>query len=187
MVNGYVDVALAKPDKNGKTRYSFKVKNDDNWYSCGLDNPNIKKGDKIEFAYEASGSWNNVTPGSVKITQSGPEIVEAKKGFGGFARRGPAPGAAEKEKYWEDKALRDVDTQKRIQLQASRNSAIEVADLMLRNGAIKLPDAVAKRHDVIAALIFEWVDKFEKQVNERDVPATSDEKTSEADADEDWE
>ena len=185
MANGYVDVAVAKPDKNGKTRYSFKVKNDDKWYSCGLDNPQIKKGDKIEFDFDTNGDWHNVTPGSVKITQSGPEIVEAKKGFGGFARRGPSPGAAEKEKYWEDKAIRDVDTQKRIQLQASRNSAIEVADLMLRNGAIKLPDALAKRHDIIAALIFEWVDRFEKQVNERDVPVVAEIETTESTGD--WE
>jgi hypothetical protein len=170
-MKGYVEVMVGKPDKNGDKRFSFKIKNDEAWYSCGLTDPRIKKGDQIEFDFEQNGNWNNVNVDSVKILRAGPEIVEAKAGFrstGGYkAKSDPA-----KDTYWKDRELRDVSTQARIQLQASRNAAIEVAELMLTAGAIKLPDAIAKRHDVIAALIGEWTERFQNETSSVGTNAT---------------
>lgn len=161
MSKGIVDVIVGKDDRNGAKRYSFKVKNDDNWYGCGLYNPQIKKGDSIEFEYEASGQWNNVAEGSVKVTRSGPEIVEAKKGWGSF--KGKADPA--KDVYWKAREERDVSTQARIQLQASRNSALTAVSLLLGAGAVKLPEKQAAKHDAIAALVAEWVERFQNETN----------------------
>lgn len=164
-MKGYVDVVFSKAQGQGK-RYAFKIKNDDIWYSCGFKDPKIKKGDQIEFEFEQNGDFYNVSVEAIKILRSGPEVVEARRGFPKSVGSG-----AEKDTYWRDREARDIDTQKRIQLQASRNSAIALASVMLQSGAVKLPEAVAKRHEVVAALVQEWTEKFQEQVNGTDKPA----------------
>lgn len=80
-------------------------------------------------------------------------------GHGG-GQRPPAQrggGNDPKDKYWEDKAARDVQVQASIQWQASRNSAIALVDMLLKNGLVGgLPKEKAKQADAIVALVDEY-------------------------------
>lgn len=131
-------------------------------------------GHLIEFDYNTNAKgYNDVVSGTVVVLKADAEVVEASKPktFRSFGRKTFTPEGASKEKYWEDKAVRDIDTQKRIQKQASRNSAIEMASMFLAAGAIKLPENPGKRYEIIAALVQEWIDKFEAQIDGKEEPS----------------
>lgn len=144
--------ALGKRDWNGKTLYSIKV--DDEWYGTGTDNPKLDRGDLIEFNYTENGKYKNADVKTISVLRKGTEVFKASTknvAFGG------------KDDYWKKREERDVITQQVIQLQSSRNSAIALADVLLKNGAVKLPEAQAKKMDVVVALVKELTGNFEAE------------------------
>lgn len=145
--------AISQKEFNGKTMYSFKV--DEDWFGCGPDNPKLDKGDLIEFDYTENGRWKNVAVKTISVLRKGSEVFKAS------TRKVSVGGA--RDEYWVKKEERDVVTQKVIQLQSSRNSAIALADVLLKNNAIKLPEAQAKRMDVVVALVKDLTALFEAE------------------------
>lgn len=80
-------------------------------------------------------------------------------------QRQAAGGPAGKDDYWARKEERDVDVQKAIQYQASRNAAIAALDSMLTVEAVKLPAKQADKYDAYLALLEELTDHFNKQTS----------------------
>jgi hypothetical protein len=72
---------------------------------------------------------------------------------------------AGKDQYWADKEKRDIITQKAIQLQASRNSAIAVLGVLLSNGAVALPTAKAKQYDAVMDMLAEITERFQEETS----------------------
>jgi hypothetical protein len=65
-----------------------------------------------------------------------------------------------KDDYWKRREERDLETQKRIQLQSARNSAIAAAEVIVNTGAIKLPAQQNKKYDSVLSLIDEITAKY---------------------------
>jgi len=84
-------------------------------------------------------------------------------GQGNAQARGGAPagrsasaagsGGASKDDYWKKREERDVEVQKAIQFQASRNAAIAAVGVLLTNGAVSLPTKKAEQMDAVLELI----------------------------------
>lgn len=92
-----------------------------------------------------------------------------QQGNGGYQQRpqqqqapsqGGAPASSGKDKYWEDKEKRDIITQRAIQLQACRNSAIAAIDSMLKAEVVKLPAKQAEKYDAYLALLAKLTGDF---------------------------
>jgi len=157
--------ALGSKPYGSKTMYSFKV--DEDWYGCGSDDPKVSKGDLIEFDFTENGRWKNVDVKSISVLRHGTEVIKTSS-------RKMAIGGA-RDDYWNRKEERDIITQSVIQLQSSRNSAIALADLILKNNAVKLPEAQAKRMDVVVALVSDLTSKFEEEATAKRSGTTSEE------------
>lgn len=84
------------------------------------------------------------------------------QGGSGRPAAGGGPGAG-KDTYWADKEKRDIITQKAIQFQASRNSAIAALDVLLKVEAVKLPAKQADKYDAALALLDELTARFQEQ------------------------
>lgn len=147
-MQGRVTFVNEKP-WNGKTLYSFKLANDEALYMCGTDKPSIAKGDFIEFDAELNPRGQSlVKTKSIKKKES--EVVTPSSGAG-------------REAYWQDKAKSDDTRQSKIEWQAARNSAIAAADVILKNGALKLPAKENAKYDAVMALIGDLTSVFFEQ------------------------
>ena len=109
-------------------RQSFLM-DDDNWYGLGHNHKDAQDGDQAMFDWESNGKYKNVVKGSCKI----------KKGTGS-AGGGSAGKSdyANKNKYWEDKEARDIDTQKKISYAGALNTATAMATSMIAADLLKL-------------------------------------------------
>lgn len=74
-------------------------------------------------------------------------------------------GGDGKDDYWRRKEERDVEVQRAIQYQSSRNAAIAAFDVLLKAEAVKLPAKQADKYDAALALIEELTDHFNHQVD----------------------
>lgn len=74
-------------------------------------------------------------------------------------------GGMSKDDYWSRKEERDLEVQKAIQYQASRNAAIAVLDVMLKAGAVKLPSKQADQYDAVLAVVDEITAHFNTQTS----------------------
>ena len=76
---------------------------------------------------------------------------------GGQQQRAPAPrqaaGGDGKDAYWDNKAKTDKLTQRAIQHQSARNSAIAFMDVLFKNEAVKLPAKQADKMDAALSLL----------------------------------
>jgi hypothetical protein len=159
--------------------YSAKA-NDGSWYSFGKHSP-PPEGTLATLEYEMKGEYKNVK--SYTIAQAGAPQTAAN--VGQIAKN----AQVSKDDYWTRREERDAETQKRIQLQASRNSAIALVSAMLQNGIVKLP-AEAKREAFVQELLARYTQQFQDETNGKNVE-TNDGKQAEyikpTDADEgDW-
>ena len=147
--------ALGSRDWNGKTLHSFRV--DDDWYGCGEDKPGVDKGDLIEFEPKRLNNGRFVVDvKNINVLRKAASPAVSRGGRGNF-------GGGARDEYWQKREERDVITQQIIQLQSSRNSAIALADVLLKNNAVKLPEAQAKKMDVVVALVKELTGLFEAE------------------------
>lgn len=78
-------------------------------------------------------------------------------------QRAPQGGAGGKDDYWARKEERDVEVQKAIQYQASRNAAIATLDILLKAEAVKLPAKQADKYDAALALLDTLTERFNEQ------------------------
>lgn len=151
LYEGYLDRIFSKPYQ-GKMLYSFKIRDNDTYFRLGEKQLKCKEGSKIKF--EAN-EKNGVNPDDV--------VVEAVT-----SQTEQAPRATtNKESYWDAKEARDIETGKIIQYQAARNSAISVADLILKNDGLALPSDTPKKYQVIMDLVNSLTVRFFDEAQER--------------------
>ena len=146
-VKGVIQKVNSK-DFNGKKIWSIKV--NDTWYGAGYNQPKVNEGENVEFETTQRGQYWNV---------DGPINVLAA------SSASPATGGA-KADGWAAKQAADEARQKIIQIQSSRNSAIEVVKIIVQAGALKLPTKQADQVDVILALVDELTDKYNKDTSD---------------------
>ena len=120
------------------TYHSFCV--DDTWFRTGKVDVNVDKGYKVKFNYETDSYGNQVDVASLKFKEGEAPPPQPKKAWGG-KKGGGASDYAKKEKYWQDKELRDIDNQKRISFNAAMNTAINFIQLAITNDCVKVPSA----------------------------------------------
>jgi hypothetical protein len=189
LIKGVVQKILVNP-QYGLT--SFTIKGQDGFYSLGKDKPTFKEGDAIQFETNPVGRYTyakDIAPWADGGTTSGEPVSRVAsaassgsyaqgnswKGRGG-SQRGSSDAAA-KEAYWRAKEERDLakegeyaNTQKRIEVQAARNAAIETAGLMWQHNL--LPKGVDKikqqdKYDAFMALVEELTDSYLKSTASR--------------------
>jgi len=127
------------------------------------------------------GGGNQVSGSRSQGGQGYGQRQQSNGGSGGYGgqRQGGRPGAGQggtqrssggagagKDQYWADKEKRDVETQKAIQLQSSRNSAIALLGVLLSNGAVALPTTKGKAYDAALGLLDELTEKFQNETND---------------------
>lgn len=152
LAQGVVKDVIAKPWKD-KTLYSFKL-SDGNYYSTGVKSP-PSTGSSIKFEYSTnSRGYKDVIGTSIVNWQSAG--VHDVAVAGNVAR---SKGLT-KDDYWEQKAQRDVETQKRIEIQSCRNSAIAFIAATVAAGAVKLPAKESDKLGVLEEFLTKYTNKY---------------------------
>lgn len=160
-VQGIVEEIQSSPAGRG-TAYRIKVQGA--FYGCGFQPPSCAQGDNVSFNVEQRGKYMNVA-GPIQVLAQGQVPPQAQQ------EPSPQPQPASRaqsgrEKYWEDKEKRDVQTQKAIRYQSSRNAAIEIVTSALENDALSLGQKKAEKLDNLLAIVNEITDVFEKDVQD---------------------
>src|SRR3990167_8821426 len=167
------ETVKGKVDRVHKGQKAYSALIDEVWYGCGFEEPtNFKQGDTVQFVVRRAPGRNgkdflnmelstlevlDVAPvGTMKPAKDVGEKVPWKVGAKSSA-------AAEKNKYFEEKSVRDLVTQKEIRLQASRNTATAFVDVLLKAGALKLPAKDANKVGVIEAALAHYTELFYNQ------------------------
>lgn len=133
---GFVEAVSAKnKTKAGKSLrsplYSFKV--GDDWFGCGFDNPNIEKGDTIEFSF-TEGDYGKEADVSSISKKSNAEVKQAATSkSAGVSVAG--------------------DRQTSIVYQSQHRDAVEFIKFAVEQGAIQLPAKKADKYDVLLNLV----------------------------------
>jgi hypothetical protein len=155
---------------------SFTLKGQDGFFSLGDKKPTFTEGESIQFDTQPKGKYTyaiNIAPWTDGGTVSSAPVASVAngasngwKGRGGF-QRGGSGGANEKDEYWRRKEERDLAkegdyaaTQKRIEIQAARNAAIETARTMWQFDITPKPKKVGDHYDAFLALVEELTDKY---------------------------
>lgn len=132
------------------TAWSFTLRGDRTFYRLGNKKPAFSEGDSIQFEVEMKGQnayargvsqWSsgNVEQGTPVATISAPRTADD---------------------FWRRKEQRDIETQKRIELQSCRNSAIEMVALIVKAEALKLPAKAQDKAPVIEELVQHYTQFF---------------------------
>lgn len=129
----------------GQMLYSFKLANDEALYVCGTTKPNVVKGDFVTFEAKENKRGQMAVNMSSIVRKEG-EVLS------------PSDGA--KPQGWAKSGFNDDKRQRTIEWQAARNSAIAAAQVILSNGAIKLPAKESGKYDAVMALIADLTKQF---------------------------
>ena len=142
--------------KRGKSKvYDFKV--GDNWYKAGFTDPQLNKGDNIEFEYTETKYGNEIDVASIT------EVKEEKKAKTPVAASTPVKAVGNKNDYWEERAVKDDDRQVLITFQASRNAAIAIVTSALQANTVALPKVQNKQLDAVLSLVNEITVRYFKE------------------------
>jgi hypothetical protein len=134
--------------------WSFTLRGDRTFYRLGNKKPFFSEGDSIQFDVEMKGQ-NAYARGASKW--EGGEVVSSAPAAA-VARSAGGPRNADD--YWRAKEVRDIETQKRIELQSCRNSAIALVAELLKVEAVKLPAKQADKVPVIEELVTHYTKFF---------------------------
>jgi hypothetical protein len=154
-------------EKWGKKLWSFTLNGEDGFFGCGISDPKVKKGDTIEFDYEIVNGRASVVVDSINLLSSAPsDRADSYGGSGGQPGKANGGGGGNAQ-YWEDKTKRDIENDDyrrandiRIQYQSARNAAITVTDLLVKAGAIIIPEKKGSGYDVIMGKIEDLTNEF---------------------------
>lgn len=159
-VRGVVGRINKRETTTGKTAYSFALKGQDGWYSAGFNAPQFAEGSSIQFEFEQNGNFRNAK-NIVPWTSDGEQVAPPVKSFVNKAGGRSFGGKSEEEKaYWSNRDAKEVVTQRRIEIQAARNAAIETVKVLATLDAVKMPTKQADKYDVAMALIDEITSKY---------------------------
>ncbi len=124
-------------------RQSFLM-DDDTWYGLAFDKKDAQDGDQAKFDWESNGKYKNVIKGSCKIKKGTGAAAAAAKGKSDYAER---------QAYWADKELRDIDTQKKISFAGALNTATAMATCMIAADFLKLGGKKADAWNAFEAFV----------------------------------
>lgn len=138
------------------------------WFGCGFNGVPCKQGDTVEFPYEVRGKFKNANVAQMVILDGGgggnnngqqqqSQSYNNNNNGGGYQRsqRSAPNNSGGKDEYWKNREKKDNTTQKAIQFQAARNSAIAVASSLIAAGQLELGDGGRnKKNPVDVALDF---------------------------------
>lgn len=140
-------------DIKGRTYFSFNLVDVDDFFRCGTNDPNVKKGDMITFKYDIDPKWGNqVDVKSVEVVDKAPEQKAAP------AAKKNAGTAVGRDDYWANKEAADVDRQKIISLQAATNIATNIVTAALQADVLPLPTKKAEKFDALLAMVEQVAD-----------------------------
>ena len=151
-MKGVVGRIYSKEFQDGNTAWSFTLRGDRAFYRLGSKKPHFSEGDSIQFDVEMKGAnayARNATP------WTGGEVSQAQPAA---AVAAASPRTADD--FWRRKEQRDVETQKRIELQSCRNSALELVKLLVSTEALKLPAKQADKVPVVEELVKHYTKYF---------------------------
>lgn len=186
-VQGVVERIAKKQTQNGGTITNIQVNGE--WYGMGFAKVNFGQGAEIEFDISWNGNYANVDGDTLNILspgqRGGGNGGGQRNGGGGYGgqrngnggggnyggqrgggqqqRSAPprqAAGGDSKDEYWKKKEKTDKLTQRVIQHQSARNSAIAFLDVLFKNEAVKLPAKQSDKFDAALALLDELTAKF---------------------------
>lgn len=172
MQQGIVQKILEKPF-NGKTFYSLALKGVDGFFGTGMKRP-PREGTYIRFHDKTNSRGYKEVDGPIEVV---PEQEAAPaESVSGVATTSAKSGGGGQSAYWDRKEARDIANDANRELGASRNTAIALIDLALKNEVFKLP-AAAKREEFLWNLL----DKYTKKLmGKEEEEATKPEKEPEA-------
>lgn len=144
----------------GNLLWSFQLSGDKGTYfRTGSNAPKFEKGDLVNFVGEPGKN------GSVNVNV---KTIQSKKGDSEAADVGVANvvrsvrpsqnGSGSKDDYWVAREQRDISTQKRIERQSCRNSALEFMKLILDKGEFKLP--AKNKVEALEEMLSHYQEKF---------------------------
>lgn len=142
MVTGVI-ASVDSKDFRGTTYYSVTLEGSGKFYRTGKKKPEVKAGDKVEFnTNEYKGA--TYVDGDIKVTgwQEPKPDTRATSGGGG-----------DREKYWQEKAVRDVANDLQRSWGAALNSAIALVELMSKAEALPMPAKKADRYEAVRDII----------------------------------
>lgn len=163
MVQGVVQKIATKPFGN-KTFYSFAVSGVDGWFGTGVKRP-PKEGTSIKFNEKTNARGYLEVDGTIEVLAdgvSGPAqsaYDAARTGAVSNGATNKASGDISKDAYWRGKESRDLVNDAARELGASRNTALTIIDLAIRNEVVKLP-AAAKREEFLWTLLDRYTAKL---------------------------
>lgn len=109
----------------------------------------VNEGENIQFTFDTkiNGQYTNLEVDKKSIVKLAAPVA-APKAKAAYAKTKDA-----KDAYWVAKEERDLVTQKTIQYQAARNSAIEVVKIAQAAGVLELPKTKNKQLESIVSLV----------------------------------
>lgn len=140
---------VTKVHKNGRF-YSMVV--DNKWYGLGSNQPEFAEGAMVEFDVTQNGDFFNAK--NVNVLGKAPATAKPQ------ATSGRVVHNTEKDDYWRNKELRDVQNDKAREIGAGRNTAIAFVDLLLKSNSLPLPKTASKQADVIFEAVEYYRAKF---------------------------
>jgi len=143
-VVGYVGSKEVK----GRTYWSFKLDNDENWYRTGTFQPKCKKGEYVSFEFETNQYGNQVDSRTIVIKE---EVGAAKQTPSKAAKA--TSGGLTKDGYWENKEAKDESRQNVISYQAAHNTAATICAAAVANDALPLPSKKSDKFDAFVEAV----------------------------------
>lgn len=156
MIQGVVSKIIEKPFGN-KTFYSFGLKGVDGFFGTGMKRP-PKEGVYVKFNSKNNSRGYPEVDGSIEIVAdqvAGPTESVANT----VGAQASKAGAGGQSAYWDRKEARDIANDSARELGASRNTAISLIDLALKNEVFKLP-AAAKREEFLWTVLEKYTNRL---------------------------
>ena len=149
IAQGTVKWVGSKVIRNSKL-WSFSLNESDEFFRTGFDQPNVNRGDFVEFEYEVNQYGNQVKAKDlkVKVQTAATTSPPARVGSAGV----PAAG---KDEYWKQKEENDKSKDAAIQLMSCTNTAVSILKLAQEAGVLTLGSgAKANKLDTLLAQVY---------------------------------
>jgi hypothetical protein len=157
--------------------YSFFLKGQDGLYSLGEHPPTFEVGASIQFDVTQKGRYTyakDITPWTDGSTQEAPRVANYTKSGSVGGRKSFGGKSQEEKDYWAKRDAQQEVTQRRIEIQAARNAAIETAKFLWEKDLVAKPKKVADQYDAFLALVDQIGNDYIKNTEGRLVGATPD-------------
>ena len=142
------------------------------WYGAGFNGVTCQQGDTVSFTVEQNGQYLNVVRNSLQVIGGGtPQQPQQQyqapaQSYAKPQRRSESSGGGmTKDDYWKNREERDVETQKRIQLQAARKAAVAACSAALQAGILPVPAKKADAFDAFLAVVDEVTERYNNQTS----------------------